>query len=267
MQRSVLILILGLMVGLGAQPAHTEQSSDPRIADFVKSGKLRAAFGMNPTIAAKDPASGQLRGPALTLAQALAKRMNVELVPVEYPSPGTVLQGLDGTAWDVTFLAIDPGRAGVVDFSTPYAQSDFTYLVPADSPLRASGDADRAGIKIATVRNDASDLLLTRLTKNAEIVRADNINSAVDLLRGGQATAVGAPRAVLIVQSAKLAGSRVLDDGFAPVRYAAVVPKGQAEFLAYINEFIEEAKKSGLVKQAYEAAGIRGIQVAGQAGQ
>jgi len=261
MRRSVLVLILGLMAGLGAQPGYAQQSPDPRIAHFTQSGKLRAAFGMNPTIAAKD-ATGQLRGPAMTLATQLARRMNVELVPVEYPSPGTVLQGLQSDAWDVTFLAIDPGRAGVVDFSNPYAQSDFTYLVPADSPLRASRDADKAGIKIATVRNDASDLLLTRLTRNAELVRADNINSAVELLRAGQANAVGAPRAVLIVQSAKLAGARVLDDGFAPVSYALVVPKGQAQFLDYINAFIAEAKTSGLVLQAYEIAGIRGIRVA-----
>jgi len=263
MQRCIIVLILGLAAALAfPNISHAQQAADPRIAEFVKAGKLRAAFGMNPTIAAKDAASGQLRGPALTLAQALAKRMNVDLVPVEYPSPGSVLPGLETKAWDVTFLAVDPGRAGMVDFSTPYAQSDFTYLVPGDSPLRASADADRTGIKIATVRNDASALLLTRLTKNAELVRTDNINAAVEALRAGQANAVGAPRAVLIVQSAKLAGSRVLDDGFAPVRYAAVVPKGQADFLAYINEFVEEAKASGLVKQAYETAGIRGIQVA-----
>jgi hypothetical protein len=37
------------------------------------------------------------------------------------------------------------GRASLVDFSTPYAQSDFTYLVAADSALRASADADPAG--------------------------------------------------------------------------------------------------------------------------
>jgi polar amino acid transport system substrate-binding protein len=71
--------------------------------------------------------------------------MNVELVPVEYPSPGTVLQGIETKGWDVTFLAVDPGRASLVDFSTPYAQSDFTYLVAADSALRASADADPAG--------------------------------------------------------------------------------------------------------------------------
>jgi hypothetical protein len=41
-----------------------------------------------------------------------------------------------------------------------------------------------------------------------------------------------------------------------------VVPKGQAGRLAYISEFIEEAKASRLVQRAIERAGLRGVQVA-----
>ena len=39
------------------------------------------------------------------------------------------------------------------------------------------------------------------------------------------------------------------------ISYVAMVPKGNAERLAYVNEFIEEAKASGLVKQTIERAG------------
>jgi polar amino acid transport system substrate-binding protein len=41
-----------------------------------------------------------------------------------------------------------------------------------------------------------------------------------------------------------------------------VVPKDEAGRLAYINEFVEEAKASGLVQQAIDRAGPRGVQVA-----
>jgi polar amino acid transport system substrate-binding protein len=41
-----------------------------------------------------------------------------------------------------------------------------------------------------------------------------------------------------------------------------VVPKGQAGRLAYVTEFIEEAKASGLIEQAIERAGLRGVRVA-----
>jgi hypothetical protein len=62
-KRPIVLLCLGLGLSISAQAASAQQPSDPRIADFVKAGKLRAAFGMNSTIATKDPASGQLGGP------------------------------------------------------------------------------------------------------------------------------------------------------------------------------------------------------------
>ncbi len=47
-----------------------------------------------------------------------------------------------------------------------------------------------------------------------------------------------------------LAGSRVLKDRYGVNLAAMVVATGQARRLAYINEFVEEAKASGLVQQA-----------------
>jgi len=43
---------------------------------------------------------------------------------------------------------------------------------------------------------------------------------------------------------------------------AMAVPKGQTEWLAYISEFTEEAKASGLVQRAIEHIGVHGVQVA-----
>jgi ABC-type amino acid transport substrate-binding protein len=52
-----------------------------------------------------------------------------------------------------------------------------------------------------------------------------------------------------------------------PDRYGAnikrmVVPKGKTQWLAYINEFVEEAKASGAVQQYIERGGTRGVTVA-----
>ena len=54
-----------------------------------------------------------------------------------------------------------------------YAQVDFTYLVPAGSSIRSVADADRPGVRIAVVRNHAIDLALSRILKQAELVRAE----------------------------------------------------------------------------------------------
>jgi polar amino acid transport system substrate-binding protein len=258
---AVLFTIVGLPV-IGAI-ADAQQTSDPRIGDLVQTGRLRVGIGLGtPALALKNPTTGEIRGPAVELGRALAARMGVEFVAVEYPRPGVVIQGAEPKAWDVTFLAIDAERAKLADFSRPYMQTDFTFLVPAGSSIRNVADADQPGIRIATAQGDASDLELTRTFKRAELVRTDTHAAALELLRAGSVHARAAPRPVLMADSAKLAGSRVLDDGYASVSFAGLVPKGQAGRLAYLNEFIEEARASGLIKRTIEAAGLQGVQVA-----
>ena len=66
----------------------------------------------------------------------------------------------------------------------------------------------------------------------------------------------------MLAESVRLPGSRVLADSFAVLFDAAMAPEGHAGRLAYISEFIEEAKASGLVKKIIADASVRGVQVA-----
>src|SRR6185312_8215104 len=207
-----------------------QQGPDPRIADIVSTGKLRVGIGLaNLVSGVKDPATGELRGVAADLGRALAGRIKVEFQPIEYPRPGLVLGGAKNNAWDVTFLVIDPARAADADFSAPYMESDFTLLVPAGS---------------------------------AELIRVDNQAAGADLLRAGQTHAYAAPRPALLGMSARLPGSRVLDDSFATISFAGFVPKGHEQHLAYVSEFLEEAKASQLIKTFIERANLRGMRAA-----
>jgi polar amino acid transport system substrate-binding protein len=259
-----LTLALGFAVGaVGQQIAKGQQAPDPRIADLVRAGKLRAGVGVvAPHWAIKDPRTGELRGVAVDVARALATRLGIELVTVEYPSPPSVLEGLKVAAWDVGFLAIDPSRAVVVDFSPPYLQIDATYLVPDGPSIRSVTDVDQPGIRIAVTRKSVEEIVLSRSLKRAELRAIDTIAAGFDLLRTGNADVLAAPRPALLQFSARLPGSRVLDDRFHAAFGAMAVPKGETGRLAYIGEFIEEAKISGLVQRAIERAGVRGVQVA-----
>ncbi len=240
-----------------------QQSPPPAIADIASTGKLRVGIGLaNLVSGAKDPKTGELRGVAVDLGRALANRMKVEFQPIEYPRPGLVLDGAKDNSWDVAFLVIDPARAANADFSSPYMESDFTLLVPAGSAIRSFEDADRPGIRIGVPRGDAVDLRLTRLVKQADLVRVDSQTTGADLLRAGQIQAYGAPRPALLGMSRNITGSQVLEDSFATISFAAFVPKSHSGHLAYVSEFLEEAKASGLVKSFIERNGLRGIRVA-----
>ena len=67
---------------------------------------------------------------------------------------------------------------------------------------------------------------------------------------------------MLVTEAAAFPGSRVLKEGFGVIYFVAYLPKGNAGRLAYINDFIEEAKASGLVKQIIQRHGLEGVQAA-----
>ncbi len=258
-----LTLTLGIAVALGgAHLAYAQQAADPRVADLVRAGKVRVGVGVvAPHWAVKDAATGELRGLAIDLARAFAARLGLVLVPVAYPSPPSILEGLKSDAWDVGFLAIDPSRAAVVDFSHPYLQIDATYLVPGGSSIRIVSDADQSGVRIAVTRKSVEEIVLSRMLKRAEVRAVETISAGLELVRAGSADALAAPRPALLQSLARLPDSRVLEDRFHAAFAAMAVPKGLTARLAYINEFIDDAKASGAVQRAIERAGLRGVQM------
>jgi polar amino acid transport system substrate-binding protein len=262
MPRQAFVGVVALVACVFA--AQAQQAPDPRVADLVQSGKLRVALGLgSPALAIKDPTSGEVRGPALDVARALATKIGVQLEPVEYPRPGAILQGIEKNEWDVTFLVADPARAAEADFSPPYMRTEYTYLVPAGSSKHSVADLDQPGVRIAVPRGDGSDLRLTKTLEHAELVRAESVAAIIDMVRARRVDAYAGPRVVLLKLSDQAPGSRVLDDGFADIVYVAMVPKGKAGRIAYVSEFIEEAKRSGLVQRIIDQYGLKGIQVAG----
>ena len=181
---------------------------------------------------------------------------------IEYERSGAVLEGARTNTSDVAFLVIDPDRAAAVDFSSPFMQTDFTYLVPAGSSIRNIADADKPGVRIAVPRGDASELYLSRTLKHAALIRTESIAAAVELLRTGHGDAYAGPRPNALTEAARLPGSLVLEGRFGIILRAALVPKGNAGRLAYLNEFIEEARSSGLLQQLIERYNLQGVQVA-----
>ena len=263
--KRVFIAVLVLAYYLGADAAsQAQQSSDvARVADLVQAGKLRAGVGVvAPHWAVKDQSTGELRGVAVELARALAERIHVPLVLVEYPSPPKVLDGAKDNAWDVGFLAIDPSRAAVVDFSPPYLEIDATYLVAESSAIRNVADADKPGVRIAVTQKSVEEIVLTQAIKNAQLQGVDTIPAGFDLLRAGNVDVLAAPRPALAQFSARLPGFRVLEDRFYQALAGIAVPKGRSGRLSYISDFVEQAKNSGFVQQSIDRAGVRGVQVA-----
>jgi len=237
----------------------THRVIDPRVADPVGAGRVRV--GMLPPQFTRDLVTDERRGWAIELAYALGVRLGIEPVPVEFSGPDRLLEGLKAGACDMGFLPNNPSWSGLADFSHPFLQLDFTFLVPPGSPIGRIADADQSGVRIAVVDRHASTLALLSMLKHAKAVSAETLDDAFALLRDGQADLFASTRPQLLDDSLRLPGSKVLDDRYGVTFMALAVPKGQTDRLASINEFVREAKASGLVQQAIERAHWRGVRV------
>jgi polar amino acid transport system substrate-binding protein len=255
---AIFLLLAALLAGTGI--ASAQQSPDARVADLVKVGKIRV--GLFPPQTIKDPTSGELKSVWVEIARALAARIGVQVVLLEYPTPTKVVECLAVGVCDIVFLPFEDLAADVGDFSSPFLQLEYTLLVPAGSSIRSVADADRAGVRIAAVRNHASTLTLGPMLKQAELVYAETPDPTFELLRTGHADVMASTRNVLLPYSARLPGSLVLENHYGVNLNRVVILKGQAGRLTYVNEFVEEAKASGLVQKAIDRAGPRGVTVA-----
>lgn len=261
MKRSLRVPLIAVTLLAGATIANAQQVPDPRVADLVQAGNIRVGLFLGQYT--KDPVTGQSRHDArLEIARALAARIGVQVALLEHSTPSEAVICLKAAACDLLFLPFDDRAANVGDFSPPIFQFDYTLLVPAGSLIHSVAEADRSGVRIAAVRKHASTVTLSRVLKQAELVYADTPQPAFDLLRSGQADAMASARTVLLEFSARWPGSRVLEDRYGASISRMVVPKGKAGWLAYVSEFVEEAKASGLVQKAIDRAGPPGITVA-----
>jgi polar amino acid transport system substrate-binding protein len=232
-------------------------------SELAPTGKLRVGINYgNPVLATRDPANGELRGVAVDLARELGTRSGLPVELVAFDSAGKMFDAVKAGAWDVAFLAIDPGRADEIIFTAPYVEIEGTYLVPSGAPFSTTAEVDRDGVRIGVSAKSAYDLFLSRSIEQAELIRASDPNAAFELIVAGKVDVVAGVRQHLVASAAKLPGSRVLDGRFMAIQQALGIPKGCEEGARYLREFIEDVKASGFVAKAIDKAGVRGVSVA-----
>ncbi len=232
-------------------------------SDLAPTGTLRVGINHgNLVLAQKNATTGELRGVAVDLAHELAQRLGVPVQLVQYASAGQMTDALATGAWDVAFLAREPGRAGEIGFTAPHLLIEGTYLVPSGAPYTRATGIDRAGVRIAVSEKSAYDHFLTRNIKHATLVRAAGNSAGLGLLQAGRADVIAGVRQLLLMDQAKLPGSRALEDRSMTIEQALGMPRGREGGLQYAKEFIEDVKASGFVARSLEKSGVRGVPVA-----
>jgi polar amino acid transport system substrate-binding protein len=218
------------------------------VAELAPHGVLRVGINLsNSLLVTGRSVLGDPEGVAPDLARAIAEQLGVPIQLVPFPEPPDFVRTADDDVWDVGLIGADPARAQKIAFTSPYVQVDATYLVPAGSSIKAIAEVDRPGIRIAVTDRAAYDLWLERNIKHAQLVRSDSRTSDLNLFVRDKLEALASLRPDLLDMLPRLPGACILDGQFMAVLQAVGTPRKNAAGAAWLQNFIEKAKASGLI--------------------
>jgi polar amino acid transport system substrate-binding protein len=240
--------------------AVTPLSTTARV-ELAPDGRLRAALNYSNflLVSTRTP---EHTGVAPDLARELARRANAVVEFVGYDNAGLVADGVRDHAWDVAFIGAEPARAGEITFTPAYVEIEATYVVPAESPIRAIGEVDREGVRIATAARAAYTLYLQRTLRHATLVEADGLQGSLDLFTRSGLDALAGLTPRLLEDVKTIPGARLLEGRFTAVQQCIGVGKERTAAAAYLMAFAEEIKSSGLLSALIERHGARGLTIA-----
>ena len=257
-------LAVTLTSNLSAQSQpESQRVSQQVIAELAPTGVLRAGINLsNFLLVTGKSEAGDPVGVAPDVAGEIAKRLGVPVKYVTFKSPGELADAADASAWDIGLIGAEPQRAEKIAFSPAYVEIEATYLVPAGSPLQSIADVDKAGVRIAVTGRAAYGLWLDRNIKNAELVRSDTLASASEQFVRDKLEALAGLRPGLLSDVEKIPGARILDGKFMAVQQAVGTARKNTAGAAFLRDFVERAKASGLVGRLIETHKVRGLSVA-----
>jgi polar amino acid transport system substrate-binding protein len=229
------------------------------VSELAPTGVLRAAINMgNFLLVTGRTSAGDPEGVAPDMAREIASQLGVPVAYVPYARPGELADAAGSGVWDIGLIGAEPQRAEKIAFTPAYVEIEATYLVPAGSPLQTIADVDKRGRRVAVTARSAYGLWLENNYKEGELLQFDNAEAALKAFDGEKLDAYAGLRPGLIDLQKARPGSRILDGQFTAVQQAVGTARSNAAGATFLRDFVEEAKKSGLVARLIERHKVTG---------
>jgi polar amino acid transport system substrate-binding protein len=91
------------------------------------------------------------------------------------------------------------------------------------------------------------------------VAPAQNLKGAMEMFERRELDVFATNKPTLFEMSDQMPGARVLDGRWGVEHIAVATPKGREAATEYIRRFVDEAQTSGLLSQAVQRAGLRGV--------
>ena len=237
--------------------------SDKARSELAPTGVLRAGINLsNFLLVTGRSASGDPEGVSPDMARAIAAELGVPVKYVPFKTPGELGDQAGQNVWDIGLIGAEPQRAEKIAFSAAYVEIEATYMVPADSPIKSIADVDKKGVRIAVSARSAYDLWLVNNIKNATLVQVSGLDAAYEKFMSDKLEVLAGLRPGLLKDVTKAPGLKILDGKFTAVQQAVGTAKANLAGAAFLADFVEKAKKSGLVAELIKRHNVKGLSVA-----
>ena len=232
-------------------------------AELAPTGVLRAGINLsNFLLVTGRSANGDPEGVSPDMARAIADRLGVPVKYVPFKTPGELADQAGNNVWDIGNIGAEPQRAAVISFTAAYCEIEATYMVPAGSPIKTIADVDKKGVRIAVSARSAYGLWLENNIKNATLVPIAGLDAAFNKFVDDRLDVLAGLRPGLLKDIEKLPSAKILDGKFSAVQQAVGTPRANTASAKFLSDFVEEAKRSGLVAQLIAKHKVKGLSVA-----
>nr|5JOS_A Chain A, Cyclohexadienyl dehydratase [synthetic construct] len=236
---------------------HHHHIAASRLDEIMERGTLRVGTtGDYKPFSYRDP-DGQYTGFDIDVAKSLAKSLGVkvEFVPTTWP---TLMSDLQADKFDIAMggVTVTPERQKKADFSDPYMTFGKTPLVRKEDAdkFKSLEDINRPDVRVAVNPGGTNEKFAREHLKKAKITVYENNVEIFQEVASGRADVMITDTVEALYYAKKHPGlaAVLVDKPFTHSEKGYMMPKGDQEFLNYVNQWLDQMKQQGTYEKLYE---------------
>lgn len=196
--RLTLVALLASAVAMGAgapgRAADADLDKSPTARDVRARNELRAGIVPQTGVSYRDPQTNELKGWALDIVRAGAKRLGVEKVTFVESSWDGIIAGLQANRYDIAAAPLfqTDQRKAAIDFVDVWKTGVCFLALGSNTRLNSLEDLKSPSVRLATVQGSGSEQMVRKQFPQAQIVSvptAGGSGAPVEMVLSGRADA------------------------------------------------------------------------------
>jgi len=239
-----------------ALPAPGAMPAGSPMEKIAARGRLIAGVDQNTYLMGfRNPSSGQIEGFDVDMARQVAKAILGDPTKIQFKvlTSDQRIPALEQGEVDIVVrtMTINCERAQKVDFSTVYYQAGQRVLAPRGAGV--TGIDALGGKKVCATKGSSSLNNVANAPSKPIAVAVPNWTDCLVMLQQGQVDAISTDDTILAGLAAQDPYTEMVGEKFTQEPYGMAVPKGNEDFVRFVNAMLEQIRGDGTWASIHQA--------------